>query len=73
MVGCTTSGEMLDSQHFNGHTVISGIVSPLVKWTATVIEDIKTMSEKKATDATGRMVKALGLDPAMGCGLVVRA
>ena len=64
MIGCTTSGEMLDDQHFNGHMVVSGIVSPKIRWAVTAIEDIKTMSEKKAAAASDALLSTLKVDRA---------
>lgn len=41
MAGCSTAGEFLDAERYEGSLVIMGIHSPTINWQAAVLEDVR--------------------------------
>jgi hypothetical protein len=62
VAGCTTAGEHLSGEHHRGALVLAGIVSPKVRWTTTVVEDIAAFDQSEADAASQRLFADLGVD-----------
>src|SRR5688572_24789352 len=62
MAGCTTAGEHIGGQHYRGALVVAGIVSPKVRWSTTLVEDIASFDQATADRATRGLFEHLGID-----------
>jgi hypothetical protein len=60
-VGCTTAGEQLGDQHYNGHLVVAGLASPRIRWATTLVPDLASFGEAQARDVTDGLLGALGI------------
>lgn len=63
VVGCTTAGEHLSGQHFKSSCVLTALVDSGVRWSATLIEDIKSIDEEIAHRAAEELFEALEVSP----------
>src|SRR4051812_1108893 len=48
VVGCTTAGEFLGKEHYNGHLVLTGIATPRVRCSTAVTRDLAAFDEGAA-------------------------
>lgn len=60
--GCTTAGEHLNGQHYNGSLVLTGIHSPEIRWRVAVIESLKDFDEAGARRTADELLQSLELD-----------
>ncbi len=62
MVGCSTTGEHLSGEHYNGSLVVVGLAETGTKWTTGTLEDLSALDEKAAEVCANSMFDALKVD-----------
>ena len=60
-VGCTTAGEHLGKEHYNGGLVVMGLVTPRIRWATTVVENVATFDEEVARVKSDALFSSLKL------------
>jgi hypothetical protein len=58
MVGCTTAGEHLGKEHYRGGLVMTGLVTPRIRW-ATGLVEVASFDEDKARIESDRLLAEL--------------
>lgn len=63
VVGCTSTGEIVDGAHGNGTLALAGLFTPEVRWSAQVMEGLQGFVAEDAARAVSAAYGALGVDP----------
>jgi hypothetical protein len=61
VVGCTTAGELLGKEHYNGALVVMGLVTPRIRWATATVEDLATFDEGRARVTGDLLLGRLGV------------
>ena len=61
VIGCTTAGELLGKDHYNGALVIMGLVTPQIRWSTGVAENLATFNEERARALSEQLIGKLGV------------
>jgi hypothetical protein len=61
-VGCTTTGEHLNGEHFRGALVLTGMYDTGIRWTTTSVEGLAGLDQAAAEEAAKAMFRSLGTD-----------
>ena len=62
VIGCSTAGEHLSGQHFNGALVLMGVESSQLRWEAALIPDVLACDEAQARQVVDELMARHGLD-----------
>jgi hypothetical protein len=62
VVGCTTTGEHLNGEHFRGAVVMTGMYDTGIRWTTTSFEGLVGLNQPEAEEVAKAMFKSLGTD-----------
>ena len=60
VAGCTTSGEHLSGQHFNGSLVVAGLCTPAVQWATARIEGLAEFDGRHGAAVADKLFAQLG-------------
>ncbi len=61
IAGCTTAGEHLSGQHYDGALVVAGITSPGTRWSVTVADNLTHFDLGTAVAVRDRLILDLGI------------
>jgi hypothetical protein len=61
VVGCTTAGELLGREHYNGALVLVGLATPRIRWATATVEGLAGFGEERARALGDELLGKLGL------------
>lgn len=61
VVGCTTAGEHLGKEHFNGGLVMMGLSSDRMRWSTAIASDLGSFDEARARALSDQLLADLGV------------
>ena len=62
MAGCTTSGEHLSGEHYNGALVIAGLCDTGIQWQTALIQGLGDYNDERAEQTANELFDGLGVD-----------
>lgn len=62
VVGCTTTGEHLNGEHYRGALVLTGMCETGIRWAQTSLEGLAAVNDAAAREAARTMFRSLGTD-----------
>jgi len=62
IVGCTTAGEWISGQHKNNALVLSGLITPAIRWGMSIIEDLNDLPANSTKTACDALLQQLNIN-----------